>query len=85
VPVAGVPDADLRPLADPEAFACHPCDVYTAMVLEEAGGVVTDPYGDPRDVPLDATTAVARTGCANPTLVDRIGPILAELAAGLAR
>jgi fructose-1,6-bisphosphatase/inositol monophosphatase family enzyme len=71
--------ADLRPLVDPDAFACHPYDVCTAMLLEEAGGVVTDPHGDPLDVPLDTTTAVAWAGYANPALADRIGPILAEL------
>ena len=35
--------ADLRPLVDVDALACHPYDVCTAMLLEEAGGVVTDP------------------------------------------
>jgi fructose-1,6-bisphosphatase/inositol monophosphatase family enzyme len=71
--------ADLRPLVDPDAFACHPYDICTAVLLEEAGGVVTDPYGDPLDVPLDTTSPVAWAGYANPTLADRIGPILAEL------
>jgi fructose-1,6-bisphosphatase/inositol monophosphatase family enzyme len=77
--------ADLRPLADPDALACHPYDVCTALLLEEAGGVVTDPYGAPLDAPLDTTTSVAWTGYANPTLADRIGPVLAELARGLVR
>jgi fructose-1,6-bisphosphatase/inositol monophosphatase family enzyme len=71
--------ADLRPLVDPDAFACHPYDICTAMLLEEAGGVVTDPRGAPLDVPLDTTTAVAWVGYANPTLAAKIGPILAEL------
>jgi hypothetical protein len=71
--------ADLRPLVDPDAFACHPYDICTAMLLEEAGGVVTDPHGAPLDVPLDTTTAVAWAGYANPTLAARIGPILGEL------
>ncbi len=71
--------ADLRPLVDPDAFACHPYDICTAMLLEEAGGVVTDPRGAPLDVPLDTTTAVAWAGYANPTLAAKIGPILAEL------
>jgi fructose-1,6-bisphosphatase/inositol monophosphatase family enzyme len=75
--------ADLRPLADPAAFACHPYDVCTAMLLEEAGGVVTDPFGAPLDVPLDTTTSVAWAGYANPVLAARIVPILAELAEGL--
>jgi fructose-1,6-bisphosphatase/inositol monophosphatase family enzyme len=76
--------ADLRPLVDPEAFACHPYDICTAMLLEEAGGVVTDPRGDPLDVPLDTTTSVAWAGYANRALADRIGPVLAELVDDLA-
>jgi len=47
--------------------------------LEEAGGVVTDAYGDPLDVPLDTTTSVAWAGYANPTLAARLGPVLTEL------
>jgi len=77
--------ADLRPLVDPDAFACHPYDVCTAMLLEEAGGVVTDPHGAPLDVPLDTTTAVAWAGYANRALADRIGPILADLVDELPR
>jgi fructose-1,6-bisphosphatase/inositol monophosphatase family enzyme len=77
--------ADLRPLVDPDAFACHPYDVCTAMLLEEAGGVVTDPQGAPLDVPLDTTTPVAWAGYANRALADRIGPVLADLVDDLAR
>jgi fructose-1,6-bisphosphatase/inositol monophosphatase family enzyme len=75
--------ADLRPLADPGAFACHPYDVCTAMLLEEAGGVVTDPWGRPLDSPLDTTSSVAWAGYANEALAARIGPVLAELVDGL--
>jgi fructose-1,6-bisphosphatase/inositol monophosphatase family enzyme len=71
--------ADLRPLVDPDAFACHPYDVCTALLLQEAGGVVTDPRGGPLDAPLDTTSPVAWVGYANPDLAARIGPILAEL------
>jgi fructose-1,6-bisphosphatase/inositol monophosphatase family enzyme len=71
--------ADLRPFVAPDALACHPYDVCTAMLLEEAGGVVTDPFGGPFDVPLDTTTPVAWVGYANPVLAARIGPVLAEL------
>jgi hypothetical protein len=71
--------ADLRPLVDPSAMAAHPYDVCTAMLLEEAGGVVTDPWGQPLDAPLDTTSAVAWVGYANRTLAERIGPILAEV------
>lgn len=71
--------ADLRPLVDRAALACHPYDLCTVLLLEEAGGVVTDPWGAPLDAPLDTTTSVAWVGYANRTLAERIGPVLAEL------
>jgi fructose-1,6-bisphosphatase/inositol monophosphatase family enzyme len=71
--------ADLRPLVAPEAHACHPYDVCTSLLLEEAGGVVTDPWGGPLDAPLDTTSPIAWVGYANPALAARIGPVLAEL------
>jgi fructose-1,6-bisphosphatase/inositol monophosphatase family enzyme len=71
--------AELRPLVVPGALACHPYDVCTAMLLEEVGGVVTDPWGEPLDAPLDTTSPVAWAGYANRVLASRIGPVLAEL------
>jgi fructose-1,6-bisphosphatase/inositol monophosphatase family enzyme len=71
--------ADLRPLFVPDALACHPYDLCTAMLLEEAGGVVTDPWGNPLDAPLDTTSSVAWVGYANPELATRIGPELAAV------
>lgn len=73
--------ADLRPLVDPAAFAAHPYDLCTALLLEEAGGVVTDPWGMPLDAPLDTTSSVAWVGYANAALAERIGPVLAEVLA----
>jgi fructose-1,6-bisphosphatase/inositol monophosphatase family enzyme len=75
--------ADLRPLVASDGLACHPYDVCTAMLLEEVGGVVTDPWGDPLAVPLDNVTPVAWVGYANEALAARIGPVLAELVDGL--
>lgn len=76
---------DVRPLAFAQlgvrrAVTCHPYDICTALVLEEAGGVVTDPWGDPLDVPLDTTTPVAWVGYANPTLAERVGPAVRSAA-----
>ncbi len=71
--------ADLRPLVAPGAHACHPYDVSTAFLLEEAGGVVTDPWGEPLDAPLDTTSPIAWVGYANRALADHIGPVLADL------
>ncbi len=75
--------ADLRPLVDPDAHACHPYDVCTSFLLEEVGGVVTDPWGGPLDAPLDTVWPVAWVGYANQALASWIGPSLAELVDGL--
>jgi fructose-1,6-bisphosphatase/inositol monophosphatase family enzyme len=75
--------ADLRPLVSDDGLACHPYDVCTALLLEEVGGVVADPWGKPLDVPLDNVSPVAWVGYANDALARRIGPVLAELADGL--
>jgi fructose-1,6-bisphosphatase/inositol monophosphatase family enzyme len=77
--------ADLRPLVldDAGGLACHPYDICTAMLLVEAGGVVTDPWGQPLDAPLDNRSPVAWAGYANEALASQIGPVLAELVDGL--
>ena len=72
--------ADLRPLVSSGGLTCHPYDVCTAMLLEEAGGVVGDPWGRPLSAPLDNVSPIAWAGYANEGLAARIGPVLAELA-----
>ena len=73
--------ADLRP----EAFAklgilsnlcCHPYDVATALILEEAGCVIEKPNGQPLDCPLDTTTPVSWVAYANPELAKAMRPTL---------
>jgi fructose-1,6-bisphosphatase/inositol monophosphatase family enzyme len=76
--------ADLRPLAFAAlrvrgALACHPYDICTALIAQEAGCVVTAPDGKPLRVPLDTTSPVAWVGYANPTLARRIGPKLRHI------
>jgi fructose-1,6-bisphosphatase/inositol monophosphatase family enzyme len=72
---------DVRPLAFAAAgvrstLACHPYDCCTALVLEEAGCVVTSPWGTALDAPLDTTTPVAWVGFANRALADLAAPAL---------
>ena len=76
--------ADLRPLAFAQlriraALACHPYDICTALIAQEAGCIVTAPDGKPLRVPLDTTSPVAWVGYANKTLARRIGPKLRAL------
>jgi hypothetical protein len=73
--------ADLRPLAFARlgvraALACHPYDICTALIAQEAGCIITAPDGGPLRAPLDTTTPVAWVGYANRTLARRIGPKL---------
>jgi fructose-1,6-bisphosphatase/inositol monophosphatase family enzyme len=76
--------ADLRPLFDrvlaergeAPTLSCHPYDVCTLLVAEEAGVVVTGPDGAPLDAPLDVDTAVAWVGYANERIRARVEPAL---------
>ncbi len=76
--------ADLRPLAFAAlrvraALACHPYDICTALIAQEAGCVITAPDGRPLRVPLDTTSPVAWVGYANRILARKIGPKLRTL------
>lgn len=75
--------ADLRPLAyarlnlgESAPLACHPYDICTALIAQEAGCVVVAPDGKPLRAPLDTTTPVAWVAYANAALARRIGPAL---------
>jgi len=57
-------------------LCCHPYDVCTALIAEEAGVLLTDPWGGPLDVPLDVWANVAWVGYANSTLRRQIEPVL---------
>jgi fructose-1,6-bisphosphatase/inositol monophosphatase family enzyme len=75
---------DLRPLAFAKlglnsALTCHPYDICTALILEEAGGVVESPEGKPLNAFLDTTSPVAWMGYANPVLAKQVRPILRRL------
>jgi hypothetical protein len=69
----------LRKLAYPSALVCHPYDICTALLLEEAGGVVETPEGEPLRAPLDTTSAVTWMGYANPVLAAQVRPVLKRL------
>jgi fructose-1,6-bisphosphatase/inositol monophosphatase family enzyme len=76
--------ADLRPLMRaslsarglPPSLACHPYDICTALIAEEGGVIVTDPYGRPLDAPLNVDADVAWAGYANAAIRAQIEPLL---------
>jgi fructose-1,6-bisphosphatase/inositol monophosphatase family enzyme len=77
-------NADLRPLmrrlltqrGQPTGICCHPYDICTALIAEEAGVLITDPWGQPLDVPLEVDADVAWVGYANATLRGQVEPLL---------
>jgi fructose-1,6-bisphosphatase/inositol monophosphatase family enzyme len=75
---------DLRPrafhkLGLQSSLVCHPYDICTALLLQEAGGVVETPEGTALRAPLDTTSPVAWMGYANPELARQVRPVLKRL------
>jgi hypothetical protein len=76
--------ADLRPLMEPLlarrgvslGICCHPYDLATALLAEEAGVLLTDGRGQPLDAPLDIVAEVAWAGYANAAIRLQIEPLL---------
>ncbi len=76
--------ADLRPVLKLLALirekapplTCHPYDICTALIAEESGVILTDPFGRPLDVPLNATEDVAWVGYANHRIQAQVEPLL---------
>lgn len=79
--------ADLRPLVQRFAaqrgiatgHCCHPYDLCTKLIAEEAGVLVTAPGGGPIESPLDTESNVAWVGYANAEIRSLVEPVLNEL------
>lgn len=67
--------ADLRPLVR-AGLCCHPYDLSSSLIAQEAGVILTDPGGAPIDAPFDVNTDVAWIGYANERLQAQIEPLL---------
>ena len=63
----------------PTGHSCHPYDICTALIAEEAGVIVTDGRGRPLDAPLDTTTDVSWIGYANQAIRTEVEPVLQAL------
>jgi hypothetical protein len=78
---------DLRPLAyaklgySSATLCCHPYDICTALIAQEAGGIVEAPDGRALRPPLDTTTPVAWMSYANGTLARIVRPVLRRIIA----
>ncbi|MBF6589853.1 MAG: inositol monophosphatase [Ktedonobacterales bacterium] len=77
--------ADIRPLMEPllarrglslVGICCHPYDVATVLLAEEAGVLITDARGHPLDAPLTLDADVAWAGFANAAIRAQVEPLL---------
>ena len=64
---------------NPVGHSCHPYDLCTALIAEEAGVLITDGRGNPLDAPLDTTTDVSWIGYANEAIRREVEPVLLRL------
>ncbi|MDX2227441.1 MAG: inositol monophosphatase [Verrucomicrobiae bacterium] len=76
--------ADLRPivfrkLGLESSLVCHPYDICTWLILQEAGGIIEQPDGSPLSAPMDTTSPVSWIGFANSTLAEAVRPVLRRL------
>jgi fructose-1,6-bisphosphatase/inositol monophosphatase family enzyme len=67
--------ADIRPLMR-IGMCCHPYDICTALIAQEAGVIITDAAGQPLQAPLDVKSDVSWAGFANGNIRKQIGPLL---------
>jgi len=61
--------------------ACHPYDLCTVLIAEEAGVEITDAQGQPLNAPLDTTSDVSWIGYANSDIRQEVEPTLLRLLA----
>ncbi len=66
---------ELRRRGRPVGLCCHPYDVCTALIAEQLGIVLTDPWGEPLDCPLNLESDVAWVGYANEELRRVVEPV----------
>ncbi len=59
--------------------SCHPYDICTALIAEEAGVMVTDGCGRRLAAPLNTTEDVSWIGYANQAIRDEVEPVLQAL------
>ena len=59
--------------------ACHPYDLCTVLIAEEAGVEITGADGQPLDAPLDTTSDVSWIGYANADIRREVEPTLMKL------
>ncbi len=59
--------------------SCHPYDICTALLAQEAGVLLTDGRGQPLAAPLNTTDDVSWIGYANQAIRDEVEPVLQAL------
>src|SRR6185295_9534221 len=81
VDVRGLLYAQFARAGKATGHACHPYDLCTVLIAEEAGVEITDGAGKPLNAPLDTTSDVSWIGYANTTIRAEVEPVLLRLLA----
>ena len=63
----------------PTGHSCHPYDLCTALIAEEAGVIVTNGRGSKIDFPMNTTADISWIGYANPTIQTEVEAVLLKL------
>ena len=71
--------ADLRPLVSPQPHCCHPYDLASVLIAEEAGVIVTDHLGRPLHYVLDTESNCCWIGYANEAIRQLVEPTLQQI------
>jgi hypothetical protein len=79
VDVRGLLYDKFRRAGKPGGHACHPYDLSSVLIAEEAGVQITDGRGRPLDAALDTTTDVSWIGYANAAIRAEVEPTLMRL------
>lgn len=79
IDIRGMLYDNFRRAGKPRGHACHPYDLCTILIAEEAGVEITDGLGRPLDAPLDTTSDVSWIGYASPSIRAEVEPVLRRL------
>ncbi len=63
----------------PTGHSCHPYDLCTALIAQEAGVIVTNGRGNKIDFPMNTTADISWIGYANPTIQTEVEAVLLKL------
>jgi hypothetical protein len=68
-----------RTLGTRPGHVCHPYDACTILIGLESGVIITDPWGNPLNSPLNTTEDLGMIVYANQAIYDEVWPHLSRI------